>query len=184
MEHNPAQIDLLRRFGWKVFYGDASRIDLLRAAGAAQAKLLVLAIDEPEKILHIVDLARKHFPHLKILARASDRRHAYALIRRGVEVVQRETFNSALEMGVEALVMLGERSYKANRAARIFKWHDEQVMHEVAHLEESETVIAARSRQMASDLEKLLQADDQDLKHEVESAWDTSALRKDASHTS
>jgi monovalent cation:proton antiporter-2 (CPA2) family protein len=183
LEHNPAQIDLLRRFGWKVFYGDASRIDLLRAAGAAQAKLLVIAIDEPEKILHIVDLAHKYFPHLKILARASDRRHAYALIRRGVEVVQRETFNSALEMGVEALILLGERSYKANRAARIFKWHDEQVVREVAHLEESETVIAARSRQMASDLEKLLQADDQDLKHAVESAWDTSALRKDTAHT-
>jgi monovalent cation:proton antiporter-2 (CPA2) family protein len=180
LEHNPGHIELLRRFGSKVFYGDASRIDLLHAAGAQHAKLFVVAIDDPEKTLHIVDLVRKHFPHLKILARASDRRHAYELIRRGVEVIERETFGSALEMGVEALKLLGIRSYKAHRSAHTFKHHDEQALREMANLVGDEKVIVARSRQLARDLEQLLQSDNRDLDREVDRAWDISALRKDA----
>lgn len=180
LDHSPGQIELLRRFGWKVFYGDASRMDLLHAAGAERARLLVIAIDEREKILEIVELAHKHFPHLKILARAIDRRHAYELIRRGVDVIQRETFGSALEMGVEALKLLGVRSYRAHRAAQMFKQHDEEAMHDVAAVEGDETAVIARSRQMMQDLEKLLQSDEQELTHEVDRAWDISALRKDS----
>lgn len=179
LEHDPSQIDLLRRFGWKVFYGDASRIDLLHAAGAEQARLLVVAIDDPEKALEIVDLTHKHFPHLKILARAIDRRHAYELIRRGVEVVERETFSSALDMGVEALKLLGVRSYKAHRAARTFKFHDVEALRDMAAAEGDETIVLARSRQLAKDLGQLLQSDDRELTQEVDRAWDISALRKD-----
>ncbi len=180
LDHSPGQIELLRRFEWKVFYGDASRLDLLHAAGAEQAKLLVVAIDDREKILDIVNLSRKHFPHLKILARAIDRRHAYELVRRGVDVIQRETFGSALDMGVEALKLLGVRAFKAYRAANTFKYHDEQVMREVALEEGDDTVVIARSRQLAQDLEQLLQSDDRDLMHDVDRAWDTSDLRKNA----
>jgi monovalent cation:proton antiporter-2 (CPA2) family protein len=179
LDHNPGQIDMLRRFGFKVFYGDASRIDLLHASGAQQAKLFVVAIDDREKALDTIDLIRKHFPHLKILARAIDRSHAYALIRRGVEVVERETFGSALEMGVEALKLLGVRSYKAHRAARTFKDHDEQALQEMANVVGDETVLVARSRQLARDLEQLLRSDDRE-SQEVDRAWDISALRKDA----
>jgi monovalent cation:proton antiporter-2 (CPA2) family protein len=180
LEQNPAQIELLRRFGWKVFYGDASRLDLLRAAGAKQARLIVIAIDEQEKMLHMIDLVRKHFPHLKILARAIDRRHAYELIRRDVEVVERETFSSALEMGVGALKLLGLRSYKAHRAARTFKYHDQQALQEMANMMGDEKVLAARSQQLARDLEQLLRSDDQEFSHEVDRAWDISDLRRDA----
>jgi monovalent cation:proton antiporter-2 (CPA2) family protein len=180
LEHDPGQIDLLRRFGWKVFYGDASRLDLLHAAGAEQARLLVVAINDPEKILEIVDLVHKHFPHLKILARAIDRRHAYELIRRGVEVVERETFSSALDMGVEALKLLGIRSYKAHRAARTFRFHDVEALRDMAAAEGDDTVLLARSRQLNKDLEQLLQSDDRELTQEVDRAWDISALRKDA----
>lgn len=172
LDHSPDQIELLRRFGWKVFYGDASRIDLLHAAGAAQAKLLVVAIDEREKILQIVKQTRKHFPHLKILARAIDRRHAYELIQRNVDVIQRETFGSALEMGVEALKLLGVRAYKAHRAARVFKQHDEEAMHDIAATEGDEAVVIARSRQLAEDLEQILQTDDVELAHDIDRAWD------------
>ncbi|MCU0524379.1 MAG: monovalent cation:proton antiporter-2 (CPA2) family protein [Elainella sp. Prado103] len=179
LDHSPDQIELLRRFGWKVFYGDASRIDLLHAAGASQAKLLVVAIDEREKILQITKQARKHFPHLKILARAIDRRHAYELIRRGVDVIQRETFSSALDMGVDALKLLGVRSYRAHRAALIFKEHDEAAMHDMAELEGDEAVLVARSRQLAEDLEQILREDNQELRQEVDRAWDvTAAIRK------
>lgn len=180
LEHNPVQIEMLRRYGFKVFYGDASRKDLLHAAGAEQARLLVIAIDDREKILEIVEMARKHFPHLQILARAIDRRHAYELIRHQVEVVQRETFDSALEMGVEALKLLGVRSYRAHRAAQIFKRHDQQVVQEMALVEGDETVIVARSRQLSKDLEQLLQSDHQDLTHDVDRAWETAAVQPDA----
>jgi voltage-gated potassium channel Kch len=180
LEQNPAQIDLLRRFGWKVFYGDASRLDLLHAAGAKQARLFVVAIDEPEKTVEIVHLVRKHFPHLKILARASDRRNAYELIRGGADVIQRETFSSALEMGTEVLKLLGVRSYKAHRAASTFQRHDEEVLQEMAQLAGDESALIARSRQMSQDLAQLLQSDDRELTHEVDRAWDISVLRKNA----
>ncbi len=175
LDHSPDQIELLRRYGWKVFYGDASRIDLLHAAGAEQAKLLVVAIDEREKILQIVKQSRKHFPHLKIMARAIDRRHAYELIRRDVDIIQRETFGSALNMGVEALKLLGVRAYKAHRAALIFKQHDEEAMYDIAASEGDEAVVIARSRQLAEDLEQILQSDDRELIHDFDRAWDTSA---------
>ena len=180
LDHDPGHIDMLRRFGFKVFYGDVSRIDLLHASGAEQAKLFVVAIDDREKALHTVELVRKQFPHLKILARAIDRSHAYELLRRGAEVVERETFDSALEMGVEALKLLGVRSYKAHRAARTFKEHDEQALQEMANLGGDETVLVARSRQLARNLEQLLRSDDAELSREVDRAWDTSELRKDA----
>lgn len=179
LDHSPGQIELLRRFDWKVFYGDASRLDLLRAAGANQAKLFILAIDDREKTLHIVELLHKHFPHLKILARAIDRRHAYELIQLGVDVIQRETFSSSLDLGVEALKLLGVRSYKAHRAARTFKAHDEEALQEMAHLTGDETALLARSRQMVRDLEKVLQSDDRELIQEVDRAWDVSVLQKD-----
>lgn len=180
LDHDPAHIDMLRRFGHTVFYGDSSRIDLLHAAGAEDAKLLVIAIDEPEKILQTVDRVQKHFPHLKILARAIDRRHAYELIRRGVEVVERETFESALKMGVEALRLLGVRAYRAHRAALTFKQHDEEAMVEMAEMHGNEGSIVARSHQLSQDLQEILQSDDTDLPHDVDRAWDTTELQKNA----
>jgi len=179
LEHNSAQIELLRRFGWKVFYGDASRIDLLYAAGAAQAKLMVVAIDDSEQILEIVDLTRKYFPHLKILARAVDRRHSYELIRRGVDVIQRETFESALSIGVEALKLLGVRSYTAHRAAQTFRHHDEEALYDMAAMEGDDTALMARSRQLSQDLEQILQSDEREIKHEVDRAWDILAQQKE-----
>jgi voltage-gated potassium channel Kch len=139
---------------------------------------LVVAIDEREKILEIVELARKHFPHLKILARAIDRRHAYELIRHGVDTIHRETFGSALEMGVDALKLLGVRAYRAHRAAQTFKHYDEEALHDVATLEGDETVIVARSRQLAKDLERLLQSDERE-RIQDDRAWDISDLRKE-----
>lgn len=178
LDHDPAHIDMLRQFGHKVFYGDSSRIDLLHAAGAAEAKLFVMAIDDAEKSLHTIDQVQKHFPHLKILARAIDRRHAYELIRRGVAVVERETFESALAMGVEALRLLGFRAYHAHRAARTFRYHDIQAMHEMAEMRGNMSGLVARSQQLSNDLEAILQSDQFDLSREVDQAWDTTALRE------
>ncbi|MGG6293987.1 monovalent cation:proton antiporter-2 (CPA2) family protein [Leptolyngbya sp. AN02str] len=180
LEHNPEQIDLLRRFGWKVFYGDASRLDLLAAAGAAQAKLLVLTIDDTDKMMQIVKLVHKHYPHLKVLARARDRRHAYELIQVGVDAMQRETFSSALDLGVDALKLLGVRSYKALRAAHTFRQHDEEAVLEQAAMVDNEKALLARSRQLSQDLENILQTDAEDFREESDRAWDIDRLRSEA----
>ena len=178
LDHSPTQIDLLRRFGWRVFYGDASRLDLLHAAGAERARLLVVAVDDPSKSLEIVELARKHFPRLEVLARAFDRQHAYALIRLGVRVIRRETFGSALEMGVDALERLGMHPHRAHRAAHTFRCHDEAALREVAALDGDDAARIARSRQLSEELERLLQSDREDLGEERNRAWDVSALRE------
>ncbi len=180
LDHDPTHIQMLRRYGWKVFYGDASRLDLLRAAGIEEARLLVIAIDDPERILSIVHCVRKYFPEVKLLARAMNRSHAYELIRAGVDVIERDTFGSSLDMGISALKLLGFRSYKAQRAAQTFKEHDQQVLIEMAMMEDDEKDLVARSRKMSEDLEQLLKSDDHDLAHDIDRAWDTSALRQES----
>lgn len=134
LDHSSSQIDLVRRFGNKVFYGDAASRDLLAAAGAANAQLLVIAIDDPDKILKIAELAKKHYPELKIVARAIDRRHSYELLRLGVTTFKRETFDSAVNLGVEALTLLGNSRDNAERAGKLFSAHDEESLHTLANL--------------------------------------------------
>jgi glutathione-regulated potassium-efflux system ancillary protein KefC len=110
LDLDPQMVDILGRLGVKVYYGDASRLDLLNAAGCGRAKLFVLAVDDMEVANHIAATVRKHFPTLRILARARNRPHYYQLRRLGIEVVHRETFASAYEMGIAALRELGYRN--------------------------------------------------------------------------
>jgi glutathione-regulated potassium-efflux system protein KefB len=126
LEHSADQVEAVRSFGWKANYGDASRVDLLRAAGAADAKLLVIAVDDRDKALEITEIARRHFPHLKILARAFDRGHFYELMKRNVDAIERETFEGGLRLGARALRALGWRAHQAERAAGLFRRHDER----------------------------------------------------------
>jgi glutathione-regulated potassium-efflux system ancillary protein KefC len=121
LDHDPDQIDLLRRFGFKVFYGDATRLDLLHAAGAARARLLVVAIDDVEASLHLVDAVRSAFPQLAIVARARNVRHWLELAERGVTLAERETFESALRSGRQALEVLGLAPYEAREIADRFR---------------------------------------------------------------
>ncbi|MCL4744976.1 MAG: glutathione-regulated potassium-efflux system protein KefC [Burkholderiaceae bacterium] len=121
LDHDPDQIDMLRRFGFKVFYGDATRVDLLEAAGAAKAKLMVITVDRLEDSLAIVDVVRKEFGHLKIVACARNVRHWLELAERGIEPVQRETFESALRTGREALEALGVEPFEAREIADSFR---------------------------------------------------------------
>jgi monovalent cation:proton antiporter-2 (CPA2) family protein len=128
LDFDPEQVDLIRKIGIKVFYGDATRHEMLEAAGAAEAKLLVVAIDDVEGSLRLVELAHKHFPHLALLVRAKDREHAYRLIKIGVKDIFRETLESSLELGVQALRVLGFGAYRAHRAAHRFKQYDEETV--------------------------------------------------------
>ena len=172
LDLDPEQIDILRRFGVKVFYGDAGRLDLLRTAGAEKARLVVLAIDEPEHITELATQIRQHFPHLEILARAHSLEHSYELMEVGVEHVFRETFGSALEMGVTALRTLGFRANQAHRAARVFKRHEEEAIRQRFALIEDEHAYIARVREHMSELDDLLRGDDRDFGEYVDHAWE------------
>ncbi|WP_039783467.1 glutathione-regulated potassium-efflux system protein KefC [Herbaspirillum huttiense] len=124
LDHDPDQIDFLRKFGFKVFYGDATRIDLLRTAGADKAKVLVIAIDDAQAALDMVEKVREEFPHLQIAARARNVTHFYDLMDRGVTVLERETFESALHMGRQVLQQLDFGAYRAREAAMKFRSHN------------------------------------------------------------
>lgn len=124
LDHDPDQIELLRKFGYKVFYGDVTRLDLLTAAGAGKARLLVNAIDDVADSLALVDLVRAHFPDLRIVARARNVRHLVGLRVRGVEVIERETFEAALRTGRQVLQALGIDAYRAREMADTFRRHN------------------------------------------------------------
>ncbi|RBW47789.1 potassium transporter [Psychromonas sp. B3M02] len=159
LDHSPAQIDLVRRFGIKVFYGDAARGDLLKSAGADEAKLLVIAVDEAEKSLQIIDIAQKHFPNLKIVVRAIDRTHAYRIIQKGVHTFRRESFDSAVNLGVDALKLLGESPSFAEKAGDLFKKYDESALEELANVWGDDKHYGAAVRQHLADLKQVLDND-------------------------
>jgi glutathione-regulated potassium-efflux system ancillary protein KefC len=131
LEHDADQVEVLRGFGRKVNYGDATRLDLLRMAGAGEARLLVVAIDNPEKSLELVETAKKAFPNLKIVARAFDRRHAYQLMAHEVDALERETFAASVRLGVKAMRLMGRPAYKSDRAGKIFTRFDENLLTEM-----------------------------------------------------
>lgn len=180
LDHDPSQIEMLRRYGQKVFYGDASRIDLLRSAGAEQAKLLIVAIDNKEQALELIKHVRKHFPHLKILARAIDRGHAYELMKLEVDSVHRETFSSSLELGITALQMLGFRAHHAHRLAQNFRHYDEASLKKLYKLWGDEKAHIQGAKQHLNEVEKLLKSDRREHHLDVDPAWNSNLPRKDA----
>jgi monovalent cation:proton antiporter-2 (CPA2) family protein len=159
LDHSPSQIDLVRGFGQTVFYGDAARRDLLEAAGANKAKLLVVGVDNADKALEIIDTAKAHFPNLKILARAVDRRHAYEIVDRDIEGFRRETFDSALRLGTDALQLLGMEQEEAENVSRIFAKHDEESLLELAKHWGDDAGYGVAVRQSLEDLKQVLASD-------------------------
>jgi monovalent cation:proton antiporter-2 (CPA2) family protein len=159
LDSSQTHVDFVRRLGNQVYYGDASRLDLLRAAGAASAQFLVLAIDDADASTRTAVLVREQFPHLKIFARARNRQHAFALMDAGVKEVIRETYGSSLEMAAAVLEALGESPAQANEAVRRFRAHDEATLLAQYAVKEDEVKFLATSREAAVQLEKLFEAD-------------------------
>jgi monovalent cation:proton antiporter-2 (CPA2) family protein len=172
-------VEMLRGFGQRVFYGDASRIDLLRAAGAESARVLVVAVDDPERILEIVDTARKNFPNLEILTRAVGRTHAYELIDAGVDDFYRESFDSSIRVGVDVMRRLGWPGHEAHRRARRFRRHDEQALRALAGTRRDQKAYVRGVRQQTEELERILQSDMRDFRPDDDSAWDAESLRRE-----
>ncbi|SMC20416.1 Kef-type potassium/proton antiporter, CPA2 family [Andreprevotia lacus DSM 23236] len=160
LEVSPDQVDFVRRFGNKVFYGDASRLDLLRAAGADKAELFVLAIDDVEASIKTAQMVREHFPALPIYARARNRFHAYRLMDLGINVMQRETLLSSVALGRQSLEALGVDSNEAEKTAATFVLQDEMLLERQHATWHDETQLIQTTRDAMKELESLFESDD------------------------
>jgi glutathione-regulated potassium-efflux system ancillary protein KefC len=143
LEHDAEQVESVRRFGWKVFYGDATRLDLLRSAGAGSTRVIVVAVDDIEQSMTIVDLAKEHFPQATLVVRARNVSHYYRLRERGVTLIERETFDAALMSARSVLERLGLQPHVARQQAMRFRRHNvEQLELMAPHLGDINTLIA------------------------------------------
>ncbi|NNF04922.1 MAG: potassium transporter [Rhodothermales bacterium] len=180
LENDSDRVELLRRLGLKVYYGDATRHDLLETAGAGDARILIVAVDTPERTLRIARTARKHFPGLTIMARAFDWGDAHDLLEAGVDRVFRESLDTALRTGEEALQTLGYRAYESHRVARRFRRHDERNLHELTGLRaESRDRYISEARRRIADLEDVLRTDLTETDVARDAAWDDETLREE-----
>jgi voltage-gated potassium channel Kch len=155
IDHDPGQIDTVRRYGWKAYYGDATRLDLLESAGAERAKLLLVALDDPAAAMQTVQRVRSRFPQLAIVVRAHSRTDAYEYAEMGVPVV-REVFGSALEAAALILKMLNFGEKEAERIVQRFKEYDErQIVQQAPHRHDIKKLIAL-TEQGRRDIAQLL----------------------------
>ncbi len=178
LDHDSDRVDLLRKMGFKVYYGDATRLALLKAAGADNAKIFIAAIDNPEINLKAVEVLRKHFPHLNILTRARNRVDAYELIDRGVDKIYRETLYTAVHLGVDALTQLGHRKYSATRQGQRFIKYDEAAIKKLATKRHDKMAYLATVKDEIEIQEQLLK-NDLDLNFSAsDHAWNSEHLKK------
>ena len=181
LDLDPEMVEIVGRLGVKVYYGDASRTDLLHAAGCAKAKLFVLAVDDAPTATKIAEAVREHFPKLTIIARCRDRPHYWELRQRGVSRVFRETFGSAYETGIAALQALGYRAYTAHRLARKWREHEERLLEELGEVwgKGDRDAYLKRTRGAMDEAERLMRDEDPTVFEERDAAWDNESLRAD-----
>jgi glutathione-regulated potassium-efflux system ancillary protein KefC len=179
LDVDPEIIDMLSNMGVKAYYGDASRTDLLHAAGCEHARLFVLAVDDRAEATRIAEQVRHHFPHLPILARARDRQHYWELRRLGVRKVFRETFAAAFESGIAALKALGVRAFTAQRLAQRWRDHEEKMLEEFASLQHlDEGTYWERVRAGLMEAERLMRQENPATLAR-DDGWDNESLRAD-----
>ena len=171
LDHDPDQIEQIRRFGFRVFYGDATRTDLLHAAGAARARLLIDAIDDVDDSLALVDRVRREFPDLRIVARARNVTHWFQLRRRGVDLLERETFDSALRAGRHALEALGVPAYEARERADRFRRHNLQTLDALMDAFDDEDRRVSMARAAREELEEMFRREIAELDRTEGGGW-------------
>jgi len=162
LEKSPEQVELLRKFGSKAYFGDATRLDLLRSAGAEEARLLIVAVDDADSAVEIVKLAKQNFPNLKIFARARNRRHAFDLDRAGADYYHRELLDSSLTMARDAMIALGYPKADIERKAKKFRTHDIATLRRSFEFFESEPDMINFAKLSREELEGILREDQQD----------------------
>ena len=159
LDHDQNQVETLRQFGSKVYYGDASKLELLKSANADKAKLFILAIDDVQASVKTAAVVRQHFPHVKILARARNRSHVHELMDLGITDIWRETYSSSLELVESALLELGLTEFRVSTAIRKFRSHDERMLIEQHKVYHDRDKLISLSKQAAQQLYDLLQND-------------------------
>ena len=170
LERDISAVNLMRKYGYKVYYGDATQLELLRSAGAEAAESIVITCNDPEDTMKLVELCQQHFPHLHILARARGRVEAHELLQAGVKHFSRETFSSALELGRKALVSLGMHPHQAQRAQMHFRRLDMRMLRELMPVH-SDTAQNSRVREARRELEEIFQREMQQERRQLD-GWD------------
>lgn len=169
------RVDALRKMGFKVFYGDASRVDLLQAAGADKAKIIVIAINSPEKRLEMIETIKMNFPNIHMLVRSANRYDAYDLMNAGMLHIYRETLDTSLRVGVDVMSLLGFRKYTAQRLARNFIRYDEANLKRLSAIRNPEEYVV-EARKYMEEIESVIQSDRQYLTGESDTSWDPDKL--------
>jgi monovalent cation:proton antiporter-2 (CPA2) family protein len=162
LERDPGQVEVVRRFGTPVYYGDPTRPDLLRAAGAETAKVLVVAVEDMEEAIRVVEVAKRNFPNLTILSRARNRRHVHLLMDRAIAGAVRDTFYSSLKLSELVLQAMDVPADRAARAVAVFAEHDERVLVAQHAIYRDETQLIQSIQQSADELSSLFEADTAD----------------------
>ena len=183
LDYDSDRIDVLRKMGFKVYYGDATRLELLKAAGCDTAKLFIAAIDNPTVNLQVIETLKKHFPNLKILTRARNRIDAYELIDHKVEHIYRETLYSAVNMGVDALVELGHRKYTATRQGQQFIKYDEITTRKLAEKRHDKMAYLITVKEEIELQEQLLKSDIYSQVAATNHSWDSEHLKNNLADT-
>ncbi|MBL7743822.1 MAG: cation:proton antiporter [Chitinophagaceae bacterium] len=175
LDNDSERVDLLRKMGLKVYYGDATRHDLLHAAGAADAKIIIIAIEPAERRLELIETIKKHFPNLRMLVRATNRFDAYDQMNAGMLHIYRETLDTALRLGVDTMKYLGYRNYAAQRAARMFFRLDEENLKKLSSIRDPDQyVLEAKAK--IEELEMTIRADQQQANGMIDTGWDEESL--------
>jgi len=173
LDNNSDQVELLRKMGFRVFYGDATRLDMLHSAGAGEASILIIAIDDPATSCSLSEIARKHFPQLAVMSRARTNHDAFCLMEHGVNRVYREGLDASIRLGIDALALLGLRRYSATRAGQKFIAYDEAALHKLARHRHDEKAYIHTTRREIELQEKLL-ANDRAAAHGInDHAWES-----------
>lgn len=181
IDSNPTNVEVLRKFGFKLFYGDVTRPQVLEQAGVKNAKLIILSMAEYDDAIKVAGYLRKKYPGLKIMARARDIYHTFEFFREHVKTVQNEVFSSAADLGEKALVNLGFTPYEAYRAARTFKHHEEQVINDLyLSWKEDENNFIQDSRRFSEQLAEILEAEKAYGIQDTDCAWDVNAVREES----
>lgn len=175
------RVDSLRKLGFKVYYGDALRLELLQAAGCENAKIFIAAIDNPQVNLQVVETIKKHFPHLKILARARNRNDAFELVDMGINNFYRENLYSAVHLGVDALVEMGQRRYTATRQGQRFIKYDEEAIVRLAEKRHDKKAFMITTMEEIELQEQLMKDDLYAQLGANDHAWESDDLKREQS---
>lgn len=172
LDNDSDRVDVLRKMGFKVFYGDATRLDILKSAGADEARVLIAAIDSPEINFELIEKTRKEFPDLTVMVRAKNRKDAYELLDAGVTDIYREALDTSVRLGVDVLIKLGFRKYTATRAGQNFIKYDEASLGRLAKHRHNQESYIFNTREEIELQEQLLTADRETAPNIHDHAWD------------